>query len=109
MVLFFMAFLNLFFCFENESNFKVNDCTKEIKENKIKNSNRNLLSEFQIHHHYHVNNIESTPNGQCTTYNDCPGCGFYQRCCFRQSGCSNGIIGFCVCGVDDWSIYGTCN
>lgn len=56
----------------------------------------------------------------CDNYHDCPPCGFYERCCFRQNGCGGSRFniqgyniqsskGVCACGVDDWTKHGTCN
>ncbi|PHH90618.1 hypothetical protein CDD83_3135 [Cordyceps sp. RAO-2017] len=32
---------------------------------------------------------------ECRSYQDCPICGFYERCCLRAGGSS----GFCTCGT----------
>lgn len=47
----------------------------------------------------------------CDNYRNCPGCGFYERCCFRQRGCGgpSDTKGVCACGIDDWNKHGTCN
>lgn len=42
----------------------------------------------------------------CCDYNDCPGCGFYERCCYKSSQQPTSR-GACECGVDDYP-QGTC-
>ncbi|OQV18874.1 hypothetical protein BV898_07127 [Hypsibius exemplaris] len=50
---------------------------------------------------------------QCRHYPDCPGCGFYERCCFREGPPDNGggwtYHGECKCGENEWEKKGWCN
>ncbi|KAH7244592.1 uncharacterized protein BKA55DRAFT_574150 [Fusarium redolens] len=45
--------------------------------------------------------------GTCCYYYDCPGCWFYQRCCYKPSKREEDI-GACLCGRNKYSQFGTC-